>query len=121
MNNKLAWGLSFCLLLLTSGSVLALAPAGMTVDSGLNQPLKARITLLNATAAELASLKVSRSNAAIAGRDLEFRIETDSAGQALLWVTTSQPVREPALSFVLEFVWDGGRLLREYSVLLDPQ
>ena len=35
-------------------------------------------------------------------------------------VTTDQPVREPYLNFLVEFLWPTGRLMREYTVLLDP-
>ena len=51
--------------------------------------------------------------------DLEFQVTLDGdAGQ--LRITSEQPVREPYLDFLVEFLWPTGRLMREYTVLLDP-
>lgn len=120
MNSRLAWGLGFCLFLLAGRPVLALAPTDMAVESGLNQPLKARIELLNASAETLADLKVRQVQPVAAMLDLRFQIERGEAGHTVVLVTTAGPVQEPALNFVLEFEWPSGRLLREYSILLDP-
>lgn len=120
MNSKLAWGLGLCFFLLAGRAALALAPTGIEVDSGLNQPLKARIGIFNASDEALASLKVRQAQTR-EPLDLRFRIERDDSGGAVVQVTTHRPVREPALNFVLEFEWASGRLLREYSILLDPQ
>lgn len=120
MNGKLAWGLGFCFFLLAGRVAYALAPTGIEVDSSLNQPLKARIGILNASNEALASLKVRQAQAG-EPLGLRFRIERDDTGGAVVEVTTERPVQEPALNFVLEFEWASGRLLREYSILLDPQ
>jgi pilus assembly protein FimV len=88
----------------------------------MNQPLEAHIPLHKATAAQLASLRVSQSSTTgLAGNRLRFRVENETGGEPVLWLTTAAPVKEPALSFVLEFAWDGGQLSREYSILLDPR
>ncbi|WP_262730593.1 FimV/HubP family polar landmark protein [Alloalcanivorax marinus] len=51
--------------------------------------------------------------------DLEFQVTLDGdTGQ--LRITSEQPVREPYLDFLVEFLWPTGRLMREYTVLLDP-
>lgn len=97
-----------------------MAPAGIEVESGLNQPLKARIALLNASAEALEGLQIQQARPGRTPLDLRFQIETDDAGRVVLLVTTPRPVKEPALNFVLEFKWPSGRLLREYSILLDP-
>ncbi len=122
MIRRLTWGLGFYLLL-AGVPALALAPAGINVDSSLNQPLEAHIPLHNATAGQLMSLRVSQSGAAtgLSGNRLRFRVENDASGRPVLWLTTAAPVKEPALSFVLEFAWEGGQLSREYTILLDPR
>jgi len=121
MNKKLAWGLGVGLFLLAGRPAIALAPAGMEVGSDLNQPLDASIVILNASPEALASLKVRQAEPAAMPLDLHFRIGRDDAGRDVVRVTTPEPVREPALNFVLEFEWASGRLRREYSILLDPQ
>jgi pilus assembly protein FimV len=51
---------------------------------------------------------------------MDFAVELQAGDKALLHITTDQPVREPYLNFLVEFLWPTGRLMREYTVLLDP-
>jgi len=121
MNRKLAWGLVFGFLLIAVRVAHALAPSGIEVDSSLNEPLQARIALLNASPEAVSSLRVrQKMQPDTQALDLHFEISRKD-GQAMVQVTTPKPVQEPALNFVLEFEWANGRLLREYSILLDPQ
>src|SRR5690606_25546132 len=41
-------------------------------------------------------------------------------GKSVIQVSSSKPVREPYLNFLVEVIWPSGRLLREYTLLLDP-
>ena len=43
-----------------------------------------------------------------------------SGDSGVLHIRSRQPVREPYLNFLVEFLWPTGRLMREYTVLLDP-
>jgi pilus assembly protein FimV len=109
---------------------LALGLGDIQLNSALNQPLDARIEILGASPQDLRDLQ-----AAIAGREtfnrygleysnifgsLRFSVEKDEAGRDVLRVTSPQPVTEPFLTFLIEADWSRGRLLREYTVLLDP-
>ena len=49
-----------------------------------------------------------------------FSVEKGADGRDVLRVTSPQPVTEPFLTFLVEADWARGRLLREYTVLLDP-
>ena len=51
---------------------------------------------------------------------LRFSIEDTGSGKDYITVTTREPIREPFLNFLLEVNWLNGRLVREYTVLLDP-
>src|SRR5690606_3601344 len=51
--------------------------------------------------------------------NLEFDVKTDTRGRTVIRVSTSSHVVEPFLSFLLEVDWGRGRMLREYTVLLD--
>jgi len=51
--------------------------------------------------------------------DMDFAIELRGDGSGTIRVTTERPVKEPYLDFVLELRWPNGRVLREYTVLLD--
>src|SRR5690606_17299018 len=50
---------------------------------------------------------------------LQFTVEMNGRGGGVIKVTTRDPVIEPYLNFLLEARWPNGRLMREYTVLLD--
>ncbi len=120
-------------------AVLLLFPlAGFSLGLGeietssfLNQPLKAEIEVFSARPGEIDDLLISLASRAAfdkAGleRDaglskLRFKVEKSEDGQsARILVTTKKSVKEPFLSFLVEADWAKGRLLREFTVLLDP-
>ncbi len=51
--------------------------------------------------------------------DLKFEVDVNG-NTGVLHIRSRQPVREPYLNFLVEFLWPTGRLMREYTVLLDP-
>lgn len=115
---------------LTSGMAQALGLGGLTVKSTLNQPLLAEIELtqvqdLNAaqvvpslaTSAEFAQAGVGRM--AILD-DLTFTPVVNPGGKSVLRITSTKPVRDPYVKFLVQVLWPNGRVLREYSLLLDP-
>lgn len=52
--------------------------------------------------------------------DLTFTPVLNANGKSILRVTSSQPLSEPMVKFLVQVMWPNGRLLRDYSVLLDP-
>ena len=129
---------SFALKTLTSavaGAVLLSAAANaaglgkLTVLSSLGQPLRAEIELTAVTpeeagglVAQLASADAFRTanidfNPALTS--LRFEVEQRN-GRQLIRVSSSQPVNEPFVDMLLELKWNGGRMVREYTFLLDP-
>lgn len=115
---------------LTSGVANALGLGEVTLRSSLNQPLDAEIELLEVR--DLASAEVKPNLASAedfskAGvdrqyflQDLKFTPVLKPNGRSVIRVTSSKPVREPYLNFLVEVLWPNGRLLREYTLLLDP-
>ena len=112
-----------------SGHALGLGE--IEISSFLNQPLKAEISVISARPGEIDDLLISlasRDAFQKAGLDrpaelskLRFNVEKSEDGQsATILVTTKTPVIEPFLSFLVEADWAKGRLLREFTVLLDP-
>lgn len=110
--------------------VMALGLGALESESALNQPLQARIPLQSASAQEIETLEVQLASQEAFERvgldrpfslsDLEFDVVTDGPDAPYIEVTTSDSVREPFLAFLIELDWSGGRLLREYTLLLDP-
>src|SRR5699024_4658594 len=52
-------------------------------------------------------------------RDLQFNVALDASGRPVIRVTSTGPVDQPLLTFLIEADWGQGRLVREYSALLD--
>jgi pilus assembly protein FimV len=115
---------------LSSGMAHALGLGELTLKSTLNQPLVAEIELLDVkdlTAAELVPSLASPEDFAKAGvdrqaflNDLTFTPVLNASGKSILRVTSSKPLSEPMVKFLVQVMWPNGRLLRDYSVLLDP-
>ncbi len=109
----------------------ALGLGEIEISSFLNQPLKAEIPVISARPGEVDDLLISlasRDAFQKAGLDrpaelskLRFNVEKSDDGQsARILVSTKTPVVEPFLSFLVEADWAKGRVLREFTVLLDP-
>ncbi len=113
-----------------AGAVNALGLGKLTVQSSLGQPLQARIELTAASREELDTLSAKvadpslyrQNNLAYAAALSRARvsIERDANGQAYLNVTTAGSVNEPYLDLMVEINWASGRVVREYTFLLDP-
>lgn len=115
---------------LSSGMAHALGLGEVTLQSSLNQPLVAEIELLEVrdlTSDELMPKLASPEEFTKAGvdrqfflSDLKFTPILKPNGKSVIRVTSSKAVREPYLNFLVEVLWPNGRLLREYTLLLDP-
>ena len=116
--------------LMSPTALFALGLGDIRLRSALNQPFDADIQLVDATAEDLAALRAAvASNDTFARYGLErpaflseftFAVDRNSAGQEVLRVTSPRPVTEPFVTFLVDATWPRGRLLREYTVLLDP-
>ncbi|HEY9146037.1 MAG TPA: FimV/HubP family polar landmark protein, partial [Thiobacillus sp.] len=102
----------------------------LSVTSALGQPLAAEIELFAADKAELDSLTASLASDQ-AFRDahvefapvlssLRFTVEKKPNGKAVLKISSSRPVNDPFVDMLVELNWGSGRLVREYTMLLDP-
>ena len=109
--------------LLGMQSAEALAVSDIELSSSLNQQLDARIFLLSATESELHSLKVSVQQAE-SGTQGNMKLEhevVEDGERPYIKITSKDAVREPVLNLQIELSWSTGRLLREYSLIIDPQ
>jgi pilus assembly protein FimV len=112
-----------------SSAACAAGLGKLTVLSSLGQPLRAEIELTAVSNEEAAGL-VARLAPADAFKlaniefnpallSLRFAIEQRS-GRQFIKISSSQPVNEPFVDMLLELTWNSGRLVREYTFLLDP-
>ena len=117
-------------LLLAAGNAWALGLGQIQVKSKRNQPLLAEIPIVSTTPGELAALQARLASPETFRRvglappsgvaaDLQFSLGSDARGRPVIRVTTIRPVEQPVLSFLIEVDWGAGRLVREYSALMD--
>ncbi|NCO20389.1 MAG: hypothetical protein GW900_10160, partial [Gammaproteobacteria bacterium] len=111
------------------GSALAVGLGEARVDSYLNQPLDVRMRLLDATADDLDTLTVTPASPAEFDRlgvmsnalALGLEISVDrSKSPPVIRVRSSRPVADPVVQLLIDARWSGGRMLREYTLFLDP-
>ncbi|MBT0960788.1 FimV/HubP family polar landmark protein [Denitromonas iodatirespirans] len=109
-------------------SVQAAGLGRISVLSALGQPLRAEIEL-NATADEIKSMtaavaapeafKAAKLSYAPALVGVRMAVE-QRGGKSYVRLSSSKPVNDPFVSLLVELNWQAGRLLREYTFLLDP-
>lgn len=114
---------------LFSPAVLALGLGGAVVQSYLGQPLDVRVELISQNEEELQSVTANLASAAdfeLLGLSLaaitvplEFEVVTD-ADKPYVHITSRLNVNEPVVQVLMEVVWASGRMLREYTLFLDP-
>lgn len=102
----------------------------LNVDSGLGEPLKAQIDLLSVTPDELSSLTASIASEeayAVQGiprlgvhNSIRVELGKNPDGSPVLRLRSQQPIDDPYLDMLIQVDWASGRLLREYTILLDP-
>jgi pilus assembly protein FimV len=108
----------------------ALGLGEIHLNSALNEPMRAEIDLIAASPDELTAL-----HAELASRDaftrygidrppflstLTFKVGKGKDGRDVLLVRSTDAIPEPFVTFLVEVNWARGRLMREYTVLLDP-
>lgn len=129
MLRKLAIAIAASGAMMSASTTYALGMGDIELDSALNQPLDARIKLLKASELEDWEIKpnlASRDEFEKSGvervfflNSFRFEVERTDSG-VFVNITSEQPVIEPFLNFLVQVDWPSGRLLREYTVLLDP-
>lgn len=114
---------------LCPGAAMALGLGEITLYSALNQPLDARIELIDANQLEADEFKVRlASEQAFARAGVErFYVLNDlrftpvlQGGERYIRVQSNKVMREPYLNFLVEVVRPNGHFVREFTVLFDP-
>src|SRR5688572_26520534 len=130
-------------LLLLPGISHALGLGDVQLNSPLNAPLDAEIELVNATPPLTSNIELVNTphknpahlDAKLASKETFARYGLDwppfmasvtvtrdrsANGSQVLRVRSTETVTEPFLTLLIEASWARGRMVREYTVLLDP-
>jgi len=108
----------------------AISMGDINVTNTLGEPMNVLIELGTARKDEISSLTARLAPPEVfedAGLDypsglppLKFKIETNANGEPYIKITSMQPINEPFVNLLVELTWSSGKLLREYTFLLDP-
>ena len=117
-------------LALAASSSWALGLGRLAVQSALGENLRAEIEITSLTPEEASSLRVRVAPADAyrsAGVDYNAVLQSTQVavarradGRSYLRLTSDRVVQEPFVDVILEITWSSGRLVREYTLLLDP-
>ncbi len=117
-----------CILLPASSRAAGLGR--LSIFSPLGQPLRAEIEIISlrpgeadSLLARLASQEAYRqANIRFTGALLavQFSIQRRPNGQLVLTLTSAEAMNEPFIDLLVELTWSTGRLVRQYTFLLDP-
>ncbi len=130
MLRKLAVFILSAGLTISPAMVQAMGFGGIKLKSALNEKLDAEVALVAATPTDIQSLNIKLATEAAylrAGIDrtaflnkLRFKVKQRANGNYYIHITSTETVREPFVNFLLEMEWKNGRMLREYTMLVDP-
>ncbi|MBP7530530.1 MAG: hypothetical protein KA775_01735 [Ottowia sp.] len=108
----------------------ALALGAITVRSALGEPLRAEIEVPQISTEEAATFQAAvASPQAFRSAGVDYSPALSGArvtlhrranGQAYLRVVGDRPVNEPFLGIVIDANWANGRVVRDYTMLVDP-
>ena len=111
-------------------SAFALGMGELELKSALNQRFDGEIVLTNLQGMGLDEILPNLASQTDFDRvgvarnyqltDLRFKVRVREDGTYVVNVTSSKAIIEPFLNFIVEIIWPTGRILREYTVLLDP-
>ncbi len=122
--------LALSLLLAAAASpAFGLGLGQIQVKSRMNEPLVAEIPVITSDPSELAQLQAKLAEPDTFVRiglplpdklvsDLRFQVIDGVDGKPYIRVTSSTPVTQPLVNFLVEVDWGDGKLVREYSALV---
>ncbi|MBL8259280.1 MAG: hypothetical protein JNM60_05685 [Candidatus Competibacteraceae bacterium] len=109
----------------------ALGVGPLAVRSALNQNFEADIPLIANNPGELNGITVQiprQQDFDRAGIErlamlskLRLSVETPPGGPNVIRIRSIEPIREPNFNLLLEVIWSRGRLIREFTVQVDPE
>ncbi|MFH0351787.1 MAG: FimV/HubP family polar landmark protein [Chromatiales bacterium] len=118
------------LLLCIPSTAYTLGLGDLQKRSQLNERFYATVPIMNAKAEELDALTVKLADVERFRRaglerpaflsQLRFEVVETRDGPDSIKITSTGPIREPFINFLIEVNWSKGRLFREYAALLDP-
>ncbi len=129
MHKKIVALMLIVAMLASPAAVFAFGLGEIKINSALNEPMDAEIELVGFNSAQIDEVQIE-----LASQDMFERVgvprpyiltrlkftPTLHRGKPVIKVTSRDAIREPFLTFLIDVRWAKGKLLREYTLLLDP-
>ena len=123
-------GVAAAALCFVAPAAWALGLGKLQVQSALGETLRAEIDITSLSPEEASNLRIRVAppesyraagvdyNPVLPGTEVVLQRRAD--GRPYLRITSNRGVQEPFVDVILEITWATGRLVREYTLLLDP-
>lgn len=123
-------GVAAAALCFVAPAAWALGLGKLQVQSALGETLRAEIDITSLSPEEASNLRIRVAppesyraagvdyNPVLPGTEVALQRRAD--GRPYLRITSDRGVQEPFVDVILEITWATGRLVREYTLLLDP-
>src|SRR6516165_5277752 len=121
---------ALALLLALPSAAFALGLGDIRLLSPLNAPLEAEIDLVDVTPEEMSTVQAqlaSRDTFARYGLDwppylagVQVKTVKTGDGREVIKLKSTDPISDPFITLLVEVNWGRGKLVREYTMLLDP-
>ncbi len=115
---------------LLGSAALAVGLGSITLHSRLGAPLDAQIMLTDVSVKSIDTVIVSLADNAAYQRaglyrhsllnDIKLEVATNIANEPVVKLSSIKPITEPFLTIIIELAWPAGKLIREFTLLLDP-
>jgi pilus assembly protein FimV len=115
---------------IASTDASAFALGQLKVQSALGEPLRAEIDVTEIAASEAEGLKINIATAEAfksagvpynsALSDVKATLQRRAGGQYVVRLSGNRPLNDPFIDLLLEANGSSGRIVRDYTVLLDP-
>lgn len=116
--------------LVMPASSMALGLGKIEMRSALDQRLNAEIELESVRPGDLDDLKIMLASPDLFRQhrvdrldflnEITFEVVRRPNGTPFVRLGSTKPIREPFLNFLVEASWSSGRMVRQYTVLVDP-
>ena len=121
---------ALALLLALPSAAFALGLGDIRLLSPLNAPLEAEIDMVDVTPEEMSTVQAqlaSRDTFARYGLDwppylagVQVKTVKTGDGREVIKLKSTDPISDPFITLLVEVNWGRGKLVREYTMLLDP-
>ncbi|KZX57907.1 hypothetical protein A3709_19990 [Halioglobus sp. HI00S01] len=115
---------------MASNAVYSVGLGQIVVSSALHEEFQGEIEILLGATESLDEVRIGLAPKSVYEKldtdrpyyltRFDFKKEIKEAGTPVVRITSQQKITEPLVVLVIEAIWKGGRIARQYTVMIDP-